>query len=294
MTGGVGVSTDRRIARVARLAAVVCLSALTGACASLTGDDAGSLLASSPPQVQAPDAPQLTDLEKATEYWGQQYAKTPQKAETALSYAKNLRASGRKQEAFAILQQAVQMHNSDKALAAEYGRLALEFDQTTLASQLLEFADDPSKPDWRVISARGAALAKLGRYKEAVVHLERAQNLAPNQASVKNNLALAYAMSGEPQRAEELLRRAVSADSSNAKTRQNLAIVLGLQGKYDEATQIGATALSPEDARRNTDLVRQIVKLEPQRSAPAAAPVPHAAAASGWAPTLVSESFSAQ
>lgn len=267
------LSTASNAGRLARIGAVMACTLAMGACSGSLGDGPLDMLASSegshPANADAPAAPPQSDLQKATEYWAKEYAKAPQKAENAVAYAKNLKAMGRKSEAFSILQQAATLNNSSKPLAAEYGRLALEFDQTTLAAQLLEFADDPMRPDWRVISARGAALAKLGKYKDAVQHLERAQLLAPAQASVQNNLALAYAMSGEPHKAEDLLRKAVAADAGNAKTRQNLALVLGLQGKYDEATQVGATAVSADIARENTALVRQIVRLDPKVSAPA-------------------------
>jgi Flp pilus assembly protein TadD len=316
MTGTVAVGVSTRGSGLARRIAVLAMAAMTGACSSL-GDDTGlDLLASSqPPAAEA--APGMggmlqTELAQATDYWGKKYAKNPQDAQAALSYAKNLKALGRKSEAFQVLQQAAQFNNQDKQIASEYGRLALELDQTSLAEQLLAFADDPLRPDWRVMSARGAALAKQGKYKEAVQHLERANQLAPDRASVQNNLALAYAMSGDPQRAEGLLRQAVSRDSSNVKTRQNLALVLGLQGKYDEATQVGATAVSLNEAKQNTALVRQMVKLDPKKGGPsftappaiAAAPAPAApvaaatvafkpanvdnTAAGSWSPTVVS------
>lgn len=277
-----------------KLAAVICLAALTGACSSLGGEGLTDLVYATPTQeapTSATAAPQ-NELEQATEYWRKEYTKAPHKVENAIAYAKNLRAMGRRQEAYGVLQSAAQIHNTNRELAAEYGRLALELDQTTLAAQLLEYADDPSRPDWRIISARGAALAKLSRYKEAVAQLERAQMLAPDQPAVKNNLALAYAMSGEAPRGEQLLREAIAADPSNTKARQNLAIVLGLQGKYDEATQVGATALSADDARQNTQILRQIVKLDPKRSEPSAsvhltAGPSGASATSGWDATVV-------
>jgi Flp pilus assembly protein TadD len=270
--------------RIAKRLAVAALAALTGACSSLGEDTGLNLLAAAKPvPTTAAPLPGMgakldTDLAKATEYWAKEYTKNPQSAETALSYARNLKAMGRKTEAFTVLQSAAQIHNDDKQIAAEYGRLAFEFDQTSLAAQLLAHADDPMRPDWRVISARGAALAKLGKFKEAVAHMERANTLAPEQASVQNNLALAYAMNGDPTKAESLLRKAVALDANNAKTRQNLAIVLGLQGKYDEATQVGATAVAADVARENTSLVRQMVKLEPKTGAPFPAPPAVAAA----------------
>jgi Flp pilus assembly protein TadD len=243
---------------------------LTSACSSLT-EEAGldTLLASSKPVDTRPPnegGPPQSELGKATEFWGKEYAKSPANAEAAVAYAKNLKALGNKQEAFKVLQQAAQTSPDNKDIASEYGRLALDLDKVSLAAQMLEFADDPSRPDWRVISARGAALAKLGKYKDAVQHLERANMIAPEQASVQNNLALAYAMNGDPAKAETMLRQVVARDGGSAKARQNLALVLGLQGKYDEATQIGATAVAANVARENTNMVRQMVKLEPKAS----------------------------
>ncbi len=313
MVGLVDHSAWDGLGRMARGLAVAGLSLMAGACSSLSeGGPLDLLAANDKPAapVLAPNeggAPQ-SELGKATEYWGQQYAKKPNDPEAALAYAKNLKAQGNKSEAFAVLQQAAQVNSDHKPLAAEYGRLALEFDRVSLAAQLLQFADDPVRPDWRVVSARGAALAKLGRYKDAVEQLERANALAPDQTSVQNNLALAYAMSGDPAKAETLLRRAVARDGGNAKTKQNLALVLGLQGKYDEATQVGSTVVAADVARENTDILRKMVKLDPKVSAPfpappaiAAAPTPAppvafkpAAIETGsgetWEPTVVSAS----
>lgn len=283
MPATIQVLAETTLTRTLRLAVVVGLAGLSGACSQIGADLGPGFLASAPVSGQAPspaDAAPQSELQKATEYWGKAYSKAPQDANTALSYAKNLKALGRKSEAFSVLQLASQFHAENKDVASEYGRLALELDQTTLAAKLLEFADDPLKPDWRLISARGAALAKLGRTKDAILHLERAQKLAPAQASVLNNLALAYTMDGQPQKAEQLLRQAVAGDSSTAKTRQNLALVLGLQGKYDEATRIGSTALAADAAKQNTELLRKIVKLEPK----AAPPATEVAAASPPAP----------
>ena len=94
-------------------------------------------------------------MQKATIYWGQQFAKNPADLKAALSYARDLKAMGQKKQALAVLQQASVFHGDDKELAGEYGRVALELDQVGAANQLLTVADDPTKPDWRIISARG-------------------------------------------------------------------------------------------------------------------------------------------
>ena len=142
-----------------------------------------------------------------------------------------------------------------------------------MAKKLLAMADDPTKPDWRVISARGAALAKEGNYNDAIPFFEKALTLSNNQPSVVSNLALAHAMNGEPNKAESMLRLAAASDSQSPRIRQNLALVLGLQGKYDEAKLVAARDIPITNANDNADYLRQVVKLDP-KSVPNSNPMP--------------------
>jgi Flp pilus assembly protein TadD len=244
----------------------VAATLMLGACAQLGADAPGQSLAqqeAKPAEQQMAAQPQ-TELEKAIAYWGEQYTKKPRDKTAAISYVRNLKADGQKERAFAIIQQASMFHGDDREVASEYGRLALEFEQVALAQKLLAYADDPTKPDWRVISARGTALAKQGDYKGAIAFYERALKLSPDQPSVMNNLALAYAAGGQPAKAEPLLRQAAEHTAAPSRVRQNLALVVGLQGKYDEAQRLAQADLPTESAMSDVDYLRRMVKLEPQ------------------------------
>jgi len=220
-----------------------------------------------------------SELQKATEYWGKVYSKNPRDPQAALNYARNLKALGEKQQALAVLQQAAGFNGNHRGLLGEYGRLALDLDQVSVAQKLLEQADDAANPDWRVISARGTVLAKQGRYRDAIAFYERALTLAPNQASILNNLALAHAMEGDPAKAEPLLKRAVAAGGHDARVNQNLAIVLGLQGKYDEAKLSAARYQPPDNAAADVEYLKRIVRLDPKpMDQPASAAEPEAPA----------------
>lgn len=262
-----------RMAKPARARGVLAATAaslMLGACAQMSGEESAGLFASLAPeaaqqQAAAPAPP--ADPRRATEYWGEQYSKNPRDLDAALSYAQNLTALGQKREALAVLQQAAIIHGQDRRLARDYGRLALDLDQISLAKKLLAVADDPANPDWRVILARGTAHAKEGSYREAIGFYERARALQPNHPSVLNNLALAYTMAGDAEQGEALLRQA-KADGGDARVRQNLALVLGLQGKYDEATQIASADLQAADAQANTALLKQMVRREARPMAP--------------------------
>jgi Flp pilus assembly protein TadD len=189
------------------------------------------------------------ELAKATEYWGKAYTQDPKDPQAALNYARNLKAQGEKQQALAVLQQASAAHPTNKNIAGEYGRLLLEFNHVTLAEKLLEQADDPLHPDWKIVSARGTVFAKQNQYSQAVPLFERALQLSPDQPSVMSNLALAYAMEGNVEKAEPLLRKTAA---------------LGLQGKYDEAKQVIARDVPPDRAAANIDYLQQMVKLDPK------------------------------
>lgn len=285
-------------ARHARAWAVLAIAAcpLLGACSSMNGQAGLDADAADKIAATRPDGTPRSEIEKATEYWGKIYAKSPSDPKAAVNYARNLKAMGRIDQALALMQQASQQNPSNREISSEYGRLALEKNQLGLADKLLQQAEDPTNPDWRVVSARGTVLAKQGKYKEAIPYYQRALALSPSQPSVLNNLALAQAMEGHAGEAETLLRRASSEPESNPRVRQNLALVLGLQGKYEEARAVGGKDLAPDVAAQNVAFVRDMVQVapkpmsiataeparaEPQPTAPAMRPIPAAPAAPG-------------
>jgi Flp pilus assembly protein TadD len=260
----------------------VATALMLGACAH-SGTDGGFDIATLAPDAAEPGKSAAPgDFAAQTAQSAKEFGKNPRNLGAALAYAKDLKAMGEKRQALTVLQQAAIFHASDRRLASEYGRLALDLDQVSLAKQLLERADDPTEPDWRVVLARGTVLAKEGRYKDAIPYYERAQTLAHDQPSVLNNLALAHAMSGEAEKAEGLMRRAAAAGDS-PMVRQNLALVLGLRGKHEEAKQIASQDLTPEHAAANAEYMRRLVKLEAQpiAVAPIAAVLKPAVASAG-------------
>jgi len=242
-----------------------------GACSQSAEQLFGGSLTAPDAQTQAANgaAPARSDLEKATEHWGKEHAKSPRDGKAAINYARNLKALDRKAEALAVLQSSYLYNAQDRDYISEFGRLALEQGHAPLAQQLLERADDPAKPDWKVLSARGAALAKQGQYKEAIPFFERARTLAPTQASVMSNLALAYTMDGQANRAEPLLREAATSVESDPRVRQNLALVLRLQGKAEEASRV---AMGVDHQPMPAALVSVVSNPQPLPARVAAAP----------------------
>lgn len=247
---------------LAALTAGLLASACAGAPSILSGTEEAK------PQVSAAPVTGVDELHKATEYWRNAYMKSPRDAKAALNYARNLKALGQKQQAMQVLQQAVVANETNRDIKSEYGRLALEFDQISLAKKLLAAADDPANPDWRVISARGTVLAKEGQFAASIPFYERALAMAPNQSSVLNNLALAHLMNGDPGKAEEFLQQAVAKGGPNAgKLQQNLSLALGLQGKHIESQSIASNVQGTAQAEANAKYLKKLLALDPPQTA---------------------------
>jgi Flp pilus assembly protein TadD len=202
----------------------------------------------------------------AKAYWGTALAKNPRDEKAAISYARALKRES-KEKAMGVLQQAAMYSPDSRLIASEQGRLAVDLGQLDLAEKLIARAEDPAKPDWRLVSARGTIAAKRGDNKTALAKYLEAQALAPKEPSVLNNLALAYALEGQATKSESLLRQAQSIGGDAGQVRQNLALVLGVQGKFDEAKQVAVADLPQDTAVENVAYLQRMAKAAPVATA---------------------------
>ena len=193
--------------------------------------------------------------------WEKALKNDPKNADTALNFAKSLKAAGAMSRAYSVLRNSAARHPNNVLIASEFGRLAVQLDQLATAESVLARIDRGNNLDWRAISARGTIRAKQGKHEKARKFYKRALEIAPNEPSILNNLALTYALDGEADRAESLLRRAADKDRSPKRVTENLALVLGLQGRFDEARQISKKSLPTKVADSNLDFLRRMVRV---------------------------------
>ena len=79
-----------------------------------------------------------------------------------------------------------------------------------LYRQVLELtASDPAQSEWQILSVRAQALAHLGRETDAVVSIQRALQMAPENAQTAFEAAVVYALVGERRSALVNARRAL-------------------------------------------------------------------------------------
>jgi len=91
------------------------------------------------------------------------------------------------------------------------------------------------------------ALTMIGQGKngEAMIELDRLTATASPA-----DVGLAFALAGQPQRAIEMLEPAARAPDANARIRQNLALAYALSGDWQKARVVAAQDLSPAELGR--------------------------------------------
>jgi Flp pilus assembly protein TadD len=99
---------------------------------------------------------------------------------------------------------------------------------------------DPGNP--RASLSRSLALIAQGKIGEATIELDQ---LATTAAPA--DVGLAFALAGQPQRAIEMLEPAARAPGANGRVRQNLALAYALAGEWQKARNVAAQDLSPAD-----------------------------------------------
>jgi Flp pilus assembly protein TadD len=242
------------LARLLSTAAVTAILAIGLAGCKTTGmsDITGSI----GPRADASPEP---DPSRPIDAYGERFRANPKDPEAALRYGQALRANGQRAQAVSVFEQATLNNPGNKPLLAGYGRALADTGNFQRAFDVLATAHSPANPDWRILSAQGAALDQMGRHDEARRYYDSALKIRPDEPSVLSNLGLSYMLSKNLPQAEATLRRAQGRADLDPRVRQNLGLVVGLQGRFSEAETIVRADLPPDEAAANVAYLKQML-----------------------------------
>lgn len=200
-----------------------------------------------------------SDYAEAAEYWAKRYEAKPKDAAIAFNYALTLRRLGRTEQAVAVLQSAAIYHPDDRAILAAYGKALADAGDLNRSLEIIRRAQQPDRPEWRLVSAEAAILDQLGDHPAARKLYAQSLDLAPNEPSVLSNYGMSYVLTGELAEAERILRQAAGLPNADSRVRQNLALVVGLSGRFSEAEKIASAELSPDQAAANVAYLKTML-----------------------------------
>jgi Flp pilus assembly protein TadD len=199
------------------------------------------------------------ELSQSVDSYGRIYERDPKNKAVAMQYASILRANNHNEQAVAVMRKTAILHPNDREVLAAYGKALAGAGQFTAALDAIQRAQDPTRPDWRLISAEGAVYDQTGRPEEARALYQKALQIRPSEPSILSNLAISHLLVNDLSTAERYLREAVQQPNADSRVRQNLAMVVGLQGRFDEAMAIAKRELSPQQAQANVEYLRKIL-----------------------------------
>lgn len=199
------------------------------------------------------------ELAQSIDSYGKLYERDPKNKSIAMAYASILRLNNMNEQSLAVMRKTAIIHSEDKQVLAAYGKSLAGAGEFTAALDAIQRAQDPTRPDWRLISAEGAIYDQTGRPELARNLYQKALQARPNEPSILSNLAMSHVLENDLTTAEGYLRTAVQQPGADSRVRQNLAMVVGLQGRFDEAMAIAQQELSPQQAQANVAYLREIL-----------------------------------
>lgn len=157
--------------------------------------------------------------------------------ESWLAEARILREAGSRDQAFRLLEEAVEQLPDSIAILYTRALLAAELGWIDVAERDLREVIAMQPENAAALNALGYTLAdQTERYDEAEALIRQAYILQPNEASIIDSMGWIAFRKGRLQEAEEFLRRAWTLDR-NPEIAAHLGEVLWMSGKKDEAVK---------------------------------------------------------
>jgi tetratricopeptide (TPR) repeat protein len=169
-----------------------------------------------------------------------------------------LMASGRAQEAVTQLRRAVTLEPDDPESQASLANALLQAGRTEAAIAHYERALARRPDDAAVRNNLGIALLQLGRTPEAVAHLERVLGANPEHAGAHFNLGRALLAIDRPGDAVEHFRHVVQRDPADPRARFELAVAYARSGERDRAIATAEEGLAVARSHGETALAGEI------------------------------------
>jgi Flp pilus assembly protein TadD len=190
------------------------------------------------------------DYASAIGFYRRAHAENEQDFEALLGLGTALVRVGANDEGAEMLRKALALKPDDPDARREHGNALIALGRPGVAVAEFEAAFEKSQ-DVRNLNGLGIAFDLQGNQTAAQAQYRAGLQLDPGNASLRNNLALSLAVSGQYAESLRLLEPIARAPGSTVRQRQNLALVYGLAGQHDRAAQVARMDLDETSVRQN-------------------------------------------
>ena len=189
------------------------------------------------------------DVDEAVQCFRRAMSRHPDSPAVEQWLARGLMRQGELRAAIAHFERALRRSGrnpGDDALWIQLGEAYARLGDRQQALAVLQQAVEQNPFSAPLYNRLGRVLHQLGRTDEAIVAFRNAVRLADDSAVARNNLGVAYMKKGEMARAAEQFRLAVQADPRHTESLKNWCLVLDRLGQRDEAIKICRRALEQD------------------------------------------------
>jgi Flp pilus assembly protein TadD len=146
-------------------------------------------------------------------------------------------------------------HDKDFATRFSLAKLREQEGNFTGARQLYQELLQTSPNHAGAHHRLGIVEIRLGEVEKGLDHLRRAEAAAPDNIAILNDLGYACLTTGRPELAQQVLMTALEINPHDERTINNLAMAYGLTGQFDKAFATFRRKLSEAEALSNLGYV---------------------------------------
>ena len=207
------------------------------------------------------------NLDNAVPLYGRALQLNPQGAEAKLGLGQSYLALGANDEAAAQFREVLAHRSGDTVARRGLAAALMSMGQPVLAEQQLQAALQSDPKDYHVINAMGVALDMQGRHDEAQAKYREGIALAPEYMPLRSNMGLSLAITDQASEAVAQLAPIAGGPASDPRVRQNLAFAYTMAGDPTNALLVSRRDLSEQAAQQQLAYFLQLKALPvPQRS----------------------------
>lgn len=181
----------------------------------------------------------------------------PTNSAARIGLSQSLRATGRNEAALESLR-SIPPETQDVVWHKELGNVYTALNKPRQCIDVLHKANEFDPQDVGTINGLGVCSDLAGQHAEAQKYYRQAIFMAPSNTRLRSNMALSLSLSSKTKDAIEILTPIVESEHATSRDRQNLAIAYGLSGNMEKAAQLFSQDLSETEVRSNLAFVHKL------------------------------------
>lgn len=191
------------------------------------------------------------DVRSAAAFYQRALNIDPKLTEALIGLGESYAAAGIHKEAVKAFRKAIAAEPNNTRARRGLGNVLVGQDQAALAVYEFQKILAVDAKDFRAYNGLGVAHDSLGKHSKAQEYYYAGLEIVPGDVNLRSNLGLSLAFAGHFDGAVDVLRPLALRSGATARDRQNLALAYGLSGEVDKATRFARMDMDSQAVERN-------------------------------------------